>query len=111
MAKMYTLDSKLLTGTPEIRVGDKIYPVDDRQKTVRKILDICEKNAKNDDNKDLDMLDEVFKLAFAPKDYNEIEAMNISWAAWQELFTIVISAVTGQEQEEIEARFPQENAE
>lgn len=111
MAKMYTLDSKLLTGTPEIRIGDKIYPVDDRQKAVRKILDICEKNAKNDDNKDLDMIDEVFKLAFAPKDYNEIEAMNISWAAWQELFTIVISAVTGQEQEDIEARFPQENAE
>lgn len=111
MAKMYTLDSKLLTGTPEIRIGDKIYPVDDRQKTVRKILDICEKNAKNDDNKDLDMIDEVFKLAFAPKDLEEIEKMNISWAAWQELFTIVISAVTGQEQEDIEARFPQENAE
>ena len=51
MAKMYTLDSKLLTGTPEIRVGDKVYPVDDRQKTVKKILDICDKNA---EKKDLD---------------------------------------------------------
>ncbi|MFR5119392.1 MAG: hypothetical protein ACLTD2_05215 [Ruminococcus sp.] len=48
MAKMYTLDSKLLTGTPEIRVGDKVYPVDDRQKTVKKILDICDKNAEKE---------------------------------------------------------------
>ena len=59
MAKMYTLDSKLLTGTPEIRVGDKVYPVDDRQKTVKKILDICDKNA---EKKDLDMIDEVSSL-------------------------------------------------
>lgn len=108
MAKMYTLDSKLLTGTPEIRVGDKVYPVDDRQKTVKKILDICDKNA---EKKDLDMIDEVFKLAFAPKDYKEIEAMNMPWAAYQQLFTLVISAVTGEDAEKTEARFPQEGAE
>ena len=100
MAKMYTLDSKLLTGTPEIRVGDKVYPVDDRQKTVKKILDICDKNA---EKKDLDMI--------APKDYKEIEAMNMPWAAYQQLFTLVISAVTGEDAEKTEARFPQENAE
>ena len=105
MAKMYTLDSKLLTGTPEIRVGDKVYPVDDRQKTVKKILDICDKNA---EKKDLDMIDEVFKLAFAPKDYKEIEAMNMPWAAHQQLFTLAISAVTGEDAEKTEARFPQE---
>ena len=98
MAKMYTLDSKLLTGTPEIRVGDKVYPVDDRQKTVKKILDICDKNA---EKKDLDMI----------KDYKEIEAMNMPWAAYQQLFTLVISAVTGEDAEKTEARFPQENAE
>lgn len=101
MAKMYTLDSKLLTGTPEIRVGD-------RQKTVKKILDICDKNA---EKKDLDVIDEVFKLAFAPKDYKEIEAMNMPWAAHQQLFTLAISAVTGEDAEKTEARFPQENAE
>jgi hypothetical protein len=35
MAKMYTLDKKLLVGTPEIRIGDKCFPVDDREKTVK----------------------------------------------------------------------------
>lgn len=57
------------------------------------------------------MIDEVFKLAFAPKDYKEIEAMNMPWAAYQQLFTLVISAVTGEDAEKTEARFPQENAE
>ena len=37
MAKLYTLDDKLLTEVPEIRVGDKVYPVDNRQKTVQAI--------------------------------------------------------------------------
>lgn len=32
MAKIYTLDGKLLTERPEIRIGDKIYAVDDRTK-------------------------------------------------------------------------------
>lgn len=104
MAKMYTLDSKLLTGTPEIRIGDKVYPVDDRQKTVKKILDICDKNA---EEKNLDTIDEVFKLAFSPKDFKEIDNADLSWAAYQELFEIVISAVTGHEKDEIGERFPQ----
>lgn len=102
MAKMYTLDEKLLTGTPEIRIGDKVYPVDDRQKTVKKILDICEKNA---EAKDMGMVDEVFKLAFAPENFEKIEKMELSWAAYQKLFQIVISAVTGEDTEETEKRF------
>lgn len=102
MAKMYTLDQKLLTGTPEIRIGEKIYSVDDRQKTAKKILDICEKNS---ESKDLNMVDEVFKLAFSDKDFKEIDKLNLSWSAYQELFSIVIAAVTGQEQEKIEERF------
>ena len=39
MAKMYTLDEKLLVGVPEIRIGEKIYKVDDREKTaIRRTL-------------------------------------------------------------------------
>lgn len=37
MGKLYTLDQKLLTNTPEIRIGEKIYPIDDRTKTVMKV--------------------------------------------------------------------------
>ena len=42
MGKLYTLDCKLLTETPEIRIGEKVYPVDSRQKTVKKILALAD---------------------------------------------------------------------
>lgn len=108
MAKMYTLDEKLLVGTPEIRIGEKIYSVDDRQKTVKKIMKICEEG---EDAKNLDTVDEVFKLAFAPKDYKEIEKLDLSFAAYQELFMLVISAVTGEEPKVISDRFQKEKEE
>jgi hypothetical protein len=94
MAKMYTLDKKLLVGTPEIRIGDKCFPVDDREKTVKKILKVA-KEAEN--SQSFDRIDEIFGLAFSQKDYKEIDGMNLPFAAYQELFTIVISAVTGQD--------------
>lgn len=42
MARMYTLDKKLLCGSPEIRIGEKVYPVDDRKNTVKKVLKLFE---------------------------------------------------------------------
>ena len=46
MGKLYTLDGKLLTETPEIRIGEKVYPVDSRQKTVKKILALADDESK-----------------------------------------------------------------
>ena len=37
MAKMYTLDGALLTGAPEVRIGDKVFHVDNRVSTVKKL--------------------------------------------------------------------------
>ena len=42
--KLYTIDDKLLTERPEIRIGEKVYPVDDRQKTVEKIMQLVPKS-------------------------------------------------------------------
>lgn len=106
MAKMYTLDKKLLTGTPEIRIGDKVYPVDDRQKTVRKIIKLCDEAQ---DGHDFEKIDEVLKLALSPKDFKEIDGMELSWAAYQELFELVISAVMGQDHEKAGERFQGES--
>lgn len=36
MGKLYTLDGKLLTETPEIRIGEKVYPVDNRTRYRKK---------------------------------------------------------------------------
>ena len=47
MGKMYALDGKYLTERPEVRIGDKVYAVDDRVKTVRKLFEI-QKQENND---------------------------------------------------------------
>lgn len=101
MSKMYTLDNKLLVGTPEIRIGEKIYPVDDRVKTVKKIM----KMYKEHENMDVDDIDKIFDLAFGVKNAKEINAMDLSFAAYQELATLVMSAMTGEEPKDKEERF------
>lgn len=97
MAKLYTLDSKLLTGAPEVRIDDKVYPVDDRKKTVSKILEISQV----DDMKDDEKITEIFKLAFGKKAAEVIKLTeNMSWSAYQALFSLVLAAVTGQDPDE-----------
>lgn len=105
MAKMYTLDEKLLVGTPEVRIGEKIYPIDDRKKTVKKIIKMCDENANKND---IDVIDEVFKLAFSAKDFKEIEGLDMSFNAYKELFELVLAAVTGEDPDKMADRFQKE---
>ena len=95
MAKMYTLDGKLLIGTPEVRIGDKIYPVDDRVKTVKKVIKLYENGEEN-----VDTADKILEYAFSAKDYKEISEMNLSWSAYQRLVELAVAAMTGEEVED-----------
>lgn len=100
MGKLYTLDEKLLVGTPEVRIGDKVYPVDDRQKTVKKLMKLT------GDEKDIEKnMDEVLKLAFGEKAAREIDEKNLPFPAYQKLFELVIAAMTGEEPEKASTRF------
>lgn len=99
MSKLYTLDEKLLVGTPEIRIGDKCYPVDNRQKTVKKLMKL-----NMDATEQSDQMDEALKLAFGAA-FKEIDGMNLPFPAYQKLFELVMAAVTGEEPEAIAARF------
>lgn len=104
MGKMYTLDKKLLIGSPEIRIGEKVYPVDDRTKNVKAILKLF----KDKKNEDIEGTEEALKLAFGEK-WTEIEAMNLPFAAYQKLVELVIAALTGEEpKEEKEQSFPKQ---
>lgn len=100
MGKLYTIDGKYLTDTPEIRIGDKVYAVDDRKKTVEKIMGISQ-STENDFAK----MDKIIKLALGESAYKELDAMNLSFSAYQKLLETVMAAVTGEEPETIEARF------
>lgn len=67
-----------------------------REKTVKKVMALYN----NGDKKDIEKIDEMFKLAFEPAAAKEISEMNMPWAAYQKLSEIVISAMTGQEDTE-----------
>lgn len=97
MGKLYTLDQKLLTNTPEIRIGEKIYPIDDRTKTVMKAPKLDTANVEN--------VSKILELALGQKAAKEVEEMNLPFAAYQQLLEIIIAAMTGEEPEEVSARF------
>ena len=101
MGKMYTLDKKLLCGSPEIRISEKVYPVDDRKNTVIKVTKLF-----NDSKGDVEKVDEALELAFGEK-FKEIDEMDLSFAAYQKLFELVIAAMTGEEPKDEES-FPEQ---
>lgn len=101
MGKMYTLDKKLLCSSPEIRIGEKVYPVDDRKNTVIKVTKLF-----NDSKGDVEKVDEALELAFGEK-FKEIDEMDLSFAAYQKLFELVIAAMTGEDPKD-EDSFPEQ---
>ena len=105
MAKLYTLDGKLLTDPPEMRIGDKIYPVDNRQKTVKKIMALSVSGDSVEAS--LENVDEALNLVLGPKAFREIDEQNLPFPAQQKLFELIMAAVTGEEPE----RFPQPESE
>lgn len=105
MAKMYTLDNKLLTETPEIRVGDKVYAVDNRQKTVKKIQAVA-KEITNDNP--YTSIDQALELALGAKAAKEIDEMDMPYPAYQRMFELVMAAVTGEDPDTIAERFQEQ---
>lgn len=62
----------------------------------------------NDDTVDeVEKFDKVLKMVLPAKDFKKVDEMNLPWAAYQELLTLVMSAMTGEEPEVIEERFPE----
>ncbi|MEG0168189.1 MAG: hypothetical protein RSD23_06570 [Ruthenibacterium sp.] len=100
MAKMYTLDDKLLTEVPEIRIADKVYPVDNRKKTVLRIMELSKESTTNADS-----IDKAIAIAMGEDTFAEINAMDLTFPAYQKLFELLMAAVTGEEPETVAERF------
>lgn len=95
MGKLYTIDNKLLTETPEIRVGEKIYPVDNRQKTAFKIQQLTKDiNADNQQER----LAQVMELVLGKQAARELDELNLPFPAYQQLFSLLMDAVLGDEE-------------
>lgn len=78
--------------------------MDNRQKTVAKLQETI---ANQENPNDLMAgVANVLALALGEKAAQEVENMNMPYPAYQQLFELVIAAVTGEDPEEVGARFP-----
>lgn len=92
--KRYTLDGKLLTETPEIEIGDRIYKVDNRTSTVKLLEEINQ-----------DDTEQILAVALGEEAAAEIAALDMPFPALIELVILVVSAMTGEAPEDVRARF------
>ena len=95
--KMYTFDEKLLVGGPEIRIGDKVFAIDDRKKNVKKLLKELSKIERNDDSV-IDSDELIIKAAFGKK-ADEVLKIDMSYKAQQKLAQDVLAIMTGEDPE------------
>ena len=107
MGRLYTLDEKLLVDTPEVRIGDKIYAVDDRAKTMKKLN--REIGALEDQSDEV--ISKAFEIALGKKAAHEIAQMELHFPAYKRAFELVMAAMTGEDPEAVAARFQQEKNE
>lgn len=97
MAKIYATDGKIITESPKIQIGDKLYSVDDRQSTFEKINKSLQKNPED--------IGAVFALVFGKEQAAEIEKLELSVKGTQNLLIYVFAAIKGCEFEEAEKFF------
>ena len=101
MGKLYTIDHKLLTETPEVRIGDKVYAVDDRQKTVEKVNRLV----KNEELDEFQVIREVLEVTLGKKAAEEIDKANYRFEGQKALMETVIAAIMGEDPKEVAKRF------
>lgn len=100
MGKMYTLDKKLLTEKPEIRIGDKCYPIDNRVKTVEKI-----NKEKSEEMSSFENIERILVLLMGKQAVKEINFYEMPMPAARILMELAVAAATGEEPEDVSARF------
>lgn len=90
------ITKEILTGDnhPQLKIGDKLYTVDNRQKTFEKIQ---EEGNKEDANK-------IFELALGKEAAKEIEKMDLSVENYNYLVFCVMGAITGEDPKELQKR-------
>lgn len=104
--KLYTIDGALLTDRPEIRIGDKVYPVDDRKSTVEKVMQM----SKEANSENLTAMDATLTLTLGADAAKEIAALDLPFPAYMRLFETVMAVITGETPEDVAQRFQDEKA-
>ena len=107
MAKIIQTDGKIITSDnqPSLQIGDKLYVVDDRMSTFKKIqkLEADTLAGVYDNEPDFDYDKEMLTLALGKKAAQELLDMDLSVQSFKNLILYVMSAITGEDFEKLEA--------
>lgn len=88
------ITKEILTGDncPQLKIGDKLYTVDNRQKTFDKIQKLEDQND----------LSKIFEIALGKKNAKEIEEMNLPTENYNYLSFCIMGAFTGEDPKELQ---------
>ena len=98
--KRYAVDKVLLTETPEIEMGDKIYKVDNRLSVFKGLGTQMKSKAKDETEYDV-----IIRVALGKKALAEITALDIPYPALESLTMNILAAMQGISVEEATHRF------
>ena len=97
---MYEVEKVLLDAKPEVRVGDKVYLVDNRMSTFVKMnRELAEAKT------ELSEFDIILECGLGREAAGEIGTMDLSFAAMQRIVLLVMAAMQGVSEEEAMRRF------
>lgn len=100
MARLYAIDKELLTEKPEIRIGDKVYTVDDRMRTFEKMnVELESVNVKGNE------FEIIIRNALGERAACEIASMDLSFTVMQKIIILIMAAMQDITEEQAEKRF------
>jgi hypothetical protein len=103
MSKVIDISSKLVVEDKFLHVAEgKDYKVDDRKNTVIKVNEMLNNAQTKNDAK---MIDKVISLTLGEKAFREIEKMDLSFSAYQDLFIGIMAAISDKKFEDMEKSF------
>lgn len=99
MAKLYTLDKQAIEEKPELRIGDRVYKIDDRYSTFERI------NRELQSKESGSEFEIIVGGALGTAALDEITALDLPFAAMQRVVTLIMAAIQGVDEEEAACRF------
>jgi|GEM_PF-1625975 len=103
--KLYTVDSAMLAARPEIRLGDRVFAVDNRMSVFLQITKELQERGTEESE-----LDIILRNALGAAAYEEIAAQDLPFPVMRRLVVLAMAAVQDIEEDEAERRFQREAA-
>ena len=95
---MYAVDSEKLTKRPEVRIGDKVYQIDNRLSAYERINE----RVKTGDGSEFEI---IIGEALGGENFAEIVRMDLPYGVMSDIVIIILAAIQDLTVEEARSRF------